>query len=174
MSEQQVLIDTPELQARVRALGAELVERFRSLEEPLLVIGVLRGSVLFMADLVRAMDRPLETEYIRASSYGEARVSSGQVTLSGERPDVAGRHVLLVEDIVDTGLTLSTLTKALNADGIASLTTVSLLDKPSRREVDIQADLVAFTIEDAYVIGYGLDDAGLHRNLPYVAVVVGD
>jgi len=174
MSEHQILIDTPELQARVRALGSELVERFRSVEEPLLVIGVLRGSVFFMADLVRAMDRPLETEYIRASSYGEARVSSGQVTLSGDRPDVAGRHVLLVEDIVDTGLTLSTLTKALEADGIASLTTVSLLDKPSRREVDIQADCVAFTIEDAYVIGYGLDDAGLYRNLPYVAVVVGD
>ncbi|MBM65036.1 MAG: hypoxanthine phosphoribosyltransferase [Myxococcales bacterium] len=174
MSGYKVLIDTPELDARVRSLGAELVERFQTIEEPILVIGVLRGSVLFMADLVRAMDRPLETEYVRASSYGDARVSSGKVTLSDDRPDVRGRHVLLVEDIVDTGLTLAALTKALRGAGLASLTTVSLLDKPSRREVDVEADLVAFTIEDAYVIGYGLDDAGLFRNLPFVAVVDGD
>ena len=174
MSHHQVLIDTPTLQARIEALGSELVAQFKDIDEPLLVIGVLRGSVLFMADLVRTMDRPLETEYIRASSYGDARVSSGTVTLTGARPDVSGRHVLLVEDIVDTGRTLKTLTAALQADGLASLTTVSLLDKPSRREVEIEADYVAFTIEDAYVIGYGLDDAGLYRNLPYVAVVSGD
>ena len=87
MSQYNVLIDTSTLQERIRTLGAELVKTFESVEDPLLVIGVLRGSVLFMADLVRAMDRPLETEYIRASSYGDARVSSGTVTLSGERPD---------------------------------------------------------------------------------------
>ena len=174
MSQYNVLIDTSTLQERIRTLGAELVKTFESVEDPLLVIGVLRGSVLFMADLVRAMDRPLETEYIRASSYGDARVSSGTVTLSGERPDVQGRHVLLVEDIVDTGRTLKTLVAALQTEGVASLTTVSLLDKPSRREVEVEADYVAFTIEDAYVIGYGLDDAGLFRNLPFVAVVDGD
>ena len=167
----QVLISVDALKARVAELGEEITEYYAGINEPLVVVGVLRGSFIFMADLTRQIDRPLVVDFMTASSYGDGTESSGDVRLKTDlRDSIAGRHVLVVEDIVDTGNTLLKLRRILEAREPASLRFVSLLDKPSRRVVDEEADWNGFTIEDHFVVGYGLDGAGLDRNLPYVGV----
>ena len=167
----RVLISASELAERTQALAGELTEHYSHVEEPIVMVGILRGSFIFMADLARGMQRPLEVDFMSASSYGDGTVSSGEVKLKTDlRSDIAGRHVLVVEDIVDTGHTLAKLRTILTGRKPASLKFVSLLDKPSRRENDEAADWVGFTIEDLFVVGYGLDEAGLSRNLPYVGV----
>ena len=167
----QVLISEAQLTERIQTLGVEVSAHYASVEEPLVLVGVLRGSFVFMADLARAMDRPLEVDFISASSYGDGMVSSGDVRLKTDLQNpIEGRHVVVVEDIVDTGHTLAKLRSILQSRQPASLRFVSLLDKPSRRENNEAADWVGFTIEDLFVVGYGLDEAGLKRNLPYVGV----
>ena len=171
----QVLISEAQLSERIQALGAELTAHYAAIDEPIVLVGVLRGSFVFMADLARAMDRPLEVDFMSASSYGDGTVSSGDVKLKTDlQNSIEGRHVLVVEDIVDTGHTLAKLRSRLQARQPASLRFVSLLDKPSRRENSEAADWIGFTIEDLFVVGYGLDEAGLNRNLPYVGVKSGD
>ena len=167
-----ILLDADAIAARVAELGTALRGRFAP-GDVLHVVGVLKGSVVFVADLLRAIPGPVTCDFLRARSY-QGTASTGEVELTHDLgDDIAGRHVLLVEDIVDTGLTLARLRGHLRAMQPRSLTTVSLLDKPSRRQVAVAVDMVGFTIEDHFVVGYGLDVDGLYRNLPYVAVLRG-
>ncbi len=145
----KILIDAPAIAQRTQELATEITEHYAGVAEPIVVVGVLRGSFIFMADLTRLLNRPLVVDFMSASSYGESTVSSGDVQLKTDlRDDIAGRHVLVVEDIVDTGHTLRKLRGILTARKPASLKFVSLLDKPSRREVAERADWSGFTIED--------------------------
>jgi hypoxanthine phosphoribosyltransferase len=169
----RILIDEETLQARVRELGREISEYYGD-RSPLLV-GVLTGAFVFMADLARAMAMPLRVEFMAVSSYGQATQTSGVVRILKDldRP-IEGEHVLLVEDIIDSGLTLEYLIDVLQRRNPASLRLVALLRKNKPRSVPAQADWVGFEIPDEFVVGYGLDVAGRYRNLPFVAVVKPD
>ncbi|MEQ1572172.1 MAG: hypoxanthine phosphoribosyltransferase [Myxococcota bacterium] len=165
----EVWIDRERIAERVAQLGAEIRAAYGP-DTTLTVVGVLKGSFLFMADLVRAIDGPVVCEFLGVSSYVGTH-SSGAVMITQDlKADVSGRHVVLVEDIVDTGLTLEYLRRTLEARNPASLRVVALLDKPSRRKVQVQVDQVGFEIPDLFVVGYGLDLDQLYRNLPYIGV----
>jgi hypoxanthine phosphoribosyltransferase len=161
-----------QLNARVNALAAEIALQVSG---NLTVIGVLKGSFVFLADLVRALDTaglPCHVEFLRLSSYGSKQKASGDVVLIGDYPDVDDdRTVLLVDDIVDTGNSLTYAVKLLKASGRERILTCTLLDKPSRREVDIDVDFVGFSIPDEFVVGYGIDYAEDYRSLPYLGMV---
>lgn len=172
---ERVLFSAGELAGRVKELGRDLARDFDG-RRPLL-LGVLRGAFVFMADLARALEPvPDSTEvgFLRASSYGSGTESKGQVTVATGGPDVRGRHVVLVEDIVDTGRTLAALVGRLRAEGAASVTTCTLLDKPARRVVEVEVDHACFTCPDEFVVGYGLDFDERYRTLPYVGVLKPD
>ena len=163
------LIDESSLQARIRELGAQIREEYG--DEPITCIGVLKGSFLFMADLVRAIGGPVRCEFLGVSSYQGGTRSTGVVRITHDlKQSVEGQHCLLIEDIVDTGLTMEYLLRMLNLRNPESLKIASLLDKPSNRKVEVEIDYVGFTIPDEFVVGYGLDLQGFHRNLPYIAV----
>ena len=165
-----VLIDEARIAARVRELGAEIRAAYGP-DAVITVVGVLKGSFLFMADLVRAIPGPVTCEFLGVSSYVGTQ-SSGAVQITQDlRTDISGHHVLIVEDIVDTGLTLDYLLRILAARNPARLDVVALLDKPSRRKVDVPVDWIGFEIEDLFVVGYGLDLDQLYRNVPYIGVV---
>ncbi len=162
------------LQARVRELAAEIERDFPDPDEPLLLVGVLKGACLFLADIVRAINRSVEIDFVAISSYGAATTTSGEVRILKDLDAaVHGKHVIIVEDILDTGLTLrfSYLIEALKARHAASVRVCVLLDKPSRRRVDLHADYRGFEIPDAFVVGYGMDYAEKYRNLPYVGIL---
>jgi hypoxanthine phosphoribosyltransferase len=163
-----VLIPTADLQARVAAMGAEIARDYEG--QPLVVIGVLKGSFIFLADLVRAIDAPLSVDFIGISSYQGTR-STGivQITSDLTRP-IEGKHVLLVEDIVDTGLTMRYLLDNLATRRPLSVKIAALLEKPARAQVKIPIDYRGFVVGDEFVVGYGLDWDGKLRNLPYVGV----
>jgi hypoxanthine phosphoribosyltransferase len=164
------LILADAIAARVAALGADIAEQIP--DGPLTVIGVLRGAFVFMADLVRAIPRPLRCDFLGVRSYGDATVSSGIVEITSDLLlPIAGEHVVLVEDIVDTGLTLRYLLEILEARKPASLRVCALLSKPSRRRAEVPLHHVGFEVPDQFVVGYGLDAAQQFRNLPYIAVV---
>jgi hypoxanthine phosphoribosyltransferase len=166
----EVLIDEPTLRARVAELGAEISADYEGRD--LLLVGVLKGAVFFMADLMRELTVPCEIDFMAISSYGAATDSSGVVRILKDLDiNVAGREVLVVEDIIDSGLTLSYLVRSLRARKPASLEVVALLTKPARREIDVPVRYVGFEIPNRFVIGYGLDFAERYRNLPYVAVL---
>lgn len=168
-----VLLTADEIEARVAELAAELAEEYAD-KNPLL-IGVLKGSIVFLADLMRKLYFPLEIDLVCCKSYGNSDTSSGQVDLLLDVScELAGRHVLLVEDIVDTGTTLDRLVSLLKARQPASLKICCLLDKPSRRLAPLRPDYVGFEIPDKFVVGYGLDFAERYRWLPHVAVVKTD
>lgn len=167
---QQILFTQEQVAARVREMAAQISRDYAG-KTPL-VVGILRGSFIFMADLVRAMDIPLTLDFMVASSYGAGTVSSGKVKISLDlQEDIAGRDVLLVEDILDTGNTLSKLVAELKGRQPASLKLCVLLDKPERRTKPIEADYVGFTIPDAFVVGCGLDYDQLYRQLPYIGIL---
>lgn len=166
----KVLHSAAEIQRRV----AELADALRPLyagHNPLL-LGVLKGSVLFMADLMRALAIPLEIDFVQLASYGDGTRSSGSVRFvrDVERP-LRGRHIVVVEDIVDTGNTLRFLLGTLASRGAASVRVVTLLDKPARREHDLAVDFVGFTMPDLFVVGYGMDLAESYRQLPHICVL---
>jgi hypoxanthine phosphoribosyltransferase len=163
------LIPAATIARRVAELGAEIDARLPA--GPLTVVGVLRGAFMFMADLVRAIPRELRCDFLGVRSYGDATVSSGVVEITSDLGmPIAGRHVLLIEDIADTGLTLRYLHDLLAARGPASVHTCVLLAKPTYHLSGAPAlDFVGFEAPDAYVVGYGLDASQLHRNLPYIA-----
>ena len=167
-----VMLTREEIAARVAALGAQITREYAPHVDELVVIGILKGSFVFLADLVRQIDLPLVVDFIGLSSYGDATESSGVVQLTQDlsRP-IAGKHVLVVEDIVDTGLTMKYLFENLTTRHPASLKLASLLEKPSRNVAGIKAEFLGFSIEDKFVVGYGLDFKSLYRNLPFVGVM---
>lgn len=166
----KVLMSEEQLQKRVREMGDELYDRFHD-KDPIFV-GVLKGCFIFMADLVRAAQIKSEIEFIGVSSYNNGTKSSGVVQITRDlQKDITGRHIIVVEDILDSGNTLYFLKNYLTTKGAASITIVTLLDKPSRREKAVEADLSGFVVPDEFVVGYGLDYAQLYRNLPYIGVL---
>jgi hypoxanthine phosphoribosyltransferase len=165
--ELKILIGKRKLATAVKRLSNEIRQDYSD-KNPLLV-GILKGSFVFMADLVRQLDFALEIDFIRLASYGSSTQSSGQITLVHELPSrIQGRHVLVVEDIVDSGLTTSFLCNYLLEKGPASLRLCSLLDKPSRRKVQVNIDYLGFSIPDAFIVGYGIDFSEKYRNLPEI------
>ncbi|MBO8164891.1 MAG: hypoxanthine phosphoribosyltransferase [Brevibacillus sp.] len=166
----EILITEAEIAAKVKELGDTLGAEYRD-KNPL-VICVLKGAVLFMADLVRQMNISLEMDFMAVSSYGSSTASSGVVRILKDLDtSVQGRHVLIVEDIMDSGLTLSRLVELLKHREAASVKVVTLLNKPERRKVEISPDYSGFTIPDEFVVGYGLDYAEKYRNLPFIGVL---
>ena len=167
---QEVLIDAETLRARVAELGAEVSADYA--DRDLLLIGVLKGTVFFMADLMRMLTVLCEIDFMAVASYGASTDSSGVVRILKDLDiNIENRHVLVVEDIIDSGLTLSYLIRTLSAREPASLEVCALLTKPGRREIDVPVRYVGFEIPNRFVIGYGLDFAERYRNLPYVAVL---
>ena len=165
-----VLIDPDELSARIADLAREIRRDCPSGQ--LHLVCVLKGAFLFLGDLIRAMDGHVTIDFIACSSYGDGTSSTGEVRLSKDLDSgLEGRDVVIVEDIVDTGLTLHYLQDILRARGPRSLRTACLLSKPSRRKIDVKVDYIGFTIEDRFVVGYGLDYAEQYRNLPYIGVL---
>jgi hypoxanthine phosphoribosyltransferase len=165
-----VLIDAGALQQRVAALGAQITTDYAGAE--LVVVPVLMGSFIFAADLVRAVGLPLTLDFLAVRSYGDATLSSGIVQLTQDLSrSIEGKHVLLVEDIVDTGLTIDFLLTSMASRGARSVKLASLLHKPARSKRVVNIDYLGFTIEDVFVVGYGLDHAQRFRNLPYVGVL---
>jgi hypoxanthine phosphoribosyltransferase len=165
------LISKEAIAQKVRELGLSIKTHYQGFSEPLVLIGVLKGSIIFLADLARAIDMPLEIEMMGVSSYGEATKSSGVVRITQDlvRP-IKDKHVLIVEDILDTGLTLKYLVDNLWAREPKSIKSCTLLKKETPNQIDIQTEFVGFTIPDEFVVGYGLDVAERYRNLPMIAV----
>jgi hypoxanthine phosphoribosyltransferase len=169
----EVLIEPDALSARVAELGAEISADYTGRD--LLLIGVLKGAVFFMADLMRKLTIPCEVDFMAISSYGASTDSSGVVRILKDLDiNIEGRHVLVVEDIIDSGLTLSYLMRNLDSREPATLEICALLTKPDRREIDVPVRYVGFEIPNRFVIGYGLDFGERYRNLPYVAVLSDD
>jgi len=163
----RVLFTEEQIRERVRELAAQIRRDMEGKE--ILTVGVLRGAVMFYADLVRELDIPIHMNFMSVSSYGKASVSSGAVRIQYDiEEDIAGKNVLIVEDIVDSGLTLKYLTTTLISRNPAMLKTCCLFDKPERRTVDFQADYVGFVVPDVFIVGYGLDYAERYRNLKYI------
>ena len=162
------LFSADRIQRRVGELAAD-IEASTPPEVTIHLVGMLAGGFIFLADLARAFSRPVTIDFARGASYGNGKQSSGVTSWSLEPRDLRGRHVLIVEDIVDTGTTLSALRGRLLAQRPAWLRTVCLLDKPSRRRCRVPIDFVGFTIDDVFVVGYGLDHAENYRHLPYIA-----
>lgn len=166
----RILHTEAEIQERIASVAATISQRLGG--EPLTVIGVLNGAVVFVSDLIRHLDAPLELAFVSASSYRDGTTSGSlELDFLPAPKQIEGRRVLLVDDILDTGRTMKGLVAELYARGAAEVHGCVLLDKPSRRVVDIDVDFVGFSIEDAFVVGYGLDFAGLYRNLPYIGVL---
>ncbi len=167
---ERILFSEEQLKERIAALGAELTRDYED-KNPIFV-GVLKGCFVFMADLLRNVDVYCTMDFMSVSSYGDGVTSTGAVKINKDLSrDIAGRHVIIVEDILDSGITLSYLKKYLSVRNPASISIVTLLDKPARRRADVQADYVGFEVEDAFVVGYGLDYAEEYRNLPYIGVL---
>ena len=165
----EVLLSEGQVATRIRELGAAITRDYAG--QPLKLVGVLKGSFMFMADLARAIDLPVKVDFIGTTSY-QGTKTSGVVRITSDltRP-IEGEHVLLVEDIVDTGLTIAHLMDLFRTRGPRSVAVCALLHKPARARVAVQVDYLGFTIEDKFVVGYGLDFAERYRNLPYIGVV---
>jgi hypoxanthine phosphoribosyltransferase len=168
---EHVLISAEQIRARITELARE-IERDHPPGGEIHLVAVLKGGFLFLADLVRSMEANVTLDFMAVSSYGKGTTSSGEVrVLKDLDTTLQGRHVIIVEDIVDTGLTLMYLQEILHARGPKTLRTACLLSKPSRRKVDVKVDYIGFTIDDHFVVGYGLDFAEQFRNLPYIGVL---
>jgi len=167
-----VFIDSAQLQARVRELGAQITRDYQG--QPLTLLGILKGSVMFMTDLARAIDLPVELQFLGVSSYQGGTETTGEVRITSDvtRP-LHGQHVLVVEDIIDTGLTMKFLLENLEARHPQSVRVCSLLEKPARARTRVDIHYKGFVIEDRFVVGYGLDYAEKYRNVPFVGVMKG-
>jgi hypoxanthine phosphoribosyltransferase len=169
----EILIDEARVAQRVKEVGAT-IRRDYGPDTPVHLVAVLKGAFMFLADLVRAIEGPVTCDFIAVSSYGAGKSSSGEVRLTKDLDrTLEGRDVIIVEDIVDTGLTLSYLQDILRAREPKSLRTACLLNKPSRRTVSVAVEYIGFTIEDRFVVGYGLDFDEKYRSLPYIGVLDG-
>jgi len=166
----RVLLTEEQLRKRVQELGAQITEDYRG--SNLMLVSVLKGSVVFMADLMRQIDVPAEIDFMVVSSYGSGVKSSGVVKIVKDLDvPLANKDLLIVEDILDSGMTLSYIKELLQSRSPHSIRIVTLLDKPERRKVDLQADYVGFSVPDEFVIGYGLDYDEMYRNLPYIGIL---
>jgi len=166
----EILFSEEKIAEKVAELGKQISENYKGKE--LLVIGVLKGANVFMSDLIRKIDIPVEIDFIAASSYGHSTESSGIVKIIKDLDySIEGKHILIVEDIIDTGLTLKYLSENFISRGPKSLEIVTLLDKPERRKVDLNVKYVGFLIPDEFIVGYGIDFAEKYRNLPYIATL---
>lgn len=164
----EVLLTEEEITTRVKELGKEISRDYQG--KDLLLVGILKGAVIFMAELCKNIDLPITIDFMAVSSYGNSSRSTGEVKIVKDLDfSVEGKDVLIVEDIIDTGLTLAYLTDNLRKRGANSVRIVTLLDKPDRRNIEVKVDYLGFSIPDEFVIGYGLDYAELYRNLPFVA-----
>jgi len=167
-----VLISEKELKQRIEELGTEITKKFKDNNKELIVVGLLRGSILFMSDLIREIDLPIKIDFMTTSSYGDAFESSREVKILKDIEEVIiGKDVLIVEDIIDSGITLSKILEILKGRNPNSITLCTLLNKNARREVSITADYIGFDIEDHFVLGYGLDYQQECRNLPYIGIM---
>ena len=165
------LISAKAIAARIEELSRNIEEEFKDTQK-LVVVGLLRGSFVFIADLVRELDLPIEVDFLEASSYGDEMTSSREVRILKDlRAPIEDRDILIVEDIVDTGHTMHHVHRLLRGRGPRRMKTIALLDKPSRREIDFKADWTGFEIPDEFVVGYGIDFAQRNRNLPYIGTV---
>lgn len=165
------MISAKSIAAKIEDLSAKIADDFKDTDK-LVVVGLLRGSFVFIADLVRELDLPVEVDFLEASSYGDAMESSREVRIFKDlRGTIENRDVLIVEDIIDTGHTLKHVVEFLQSKHPARLKSIALLDKPARREVDYKPDYIGFEIPDEFVVGYGIDYAQRNRNLPYIGNV---
>ncbi len=168
-----ILIDKEELEKINKALGEKITSDYKNSDKPLVVVVILKGSLVFAADLIRQINLPMEIEFMKVSSYGAGTKNSGEIKVHLDlmRDNLENYDILIIEDIVDSGRTLSRLTQLLSHRNANSVKTCTLLDKPSRREVDFVPDYCGKTIPDEFVIGYGLDFNEKYRNLPYVGIL---
>ncbi len=167
---QEVLISEEELQSKVKELAAQISEDYAG--KNLLLLCILKGGVMFMADLARNITIPAELDFMAVSSYGSSSESSGVVKIVKDLNDhIEGKHVLIVEDIIDSGLTLNYLVKYLKARGPESVEICTILDKPERREVDVEVKYKGFDVPNAFLVGYGLDYAEKYRNIPFIGIL---
>ncbi len=165
------MISAKSIAAKIEDLSAQIASDFKDTDK-LVVVGLLRGSFVFIADLVRELDLPVEVDFLEASSYGDAMESSREVRIFKDlRGTIENRDVLIVEDIIDTGHTLRHVVDFLRSKHPARLKSIALLDKPARREVDYKPDYIGFEIPDKFVVGYGIDYAQRNRNLPFIGKV---
>lgn len=169
----ELLIDAEQIEKQVKTIGAEIESRYTDNDRPLILIGLLRGSCLFLADLCRQIERPLILDFMTVSSYGNAMQSSRDVRILKDLDDdIRDADVVIVEDIIDTGHTLSKVRELLLFRQPHSIAICTLLDKPSRREADVPVDWIGFSIPDEFVVGYGIDYAQRYRNLPFIGKVI--
>ena len=170
---ERVLLSEEQIKARVKELAAEIDEYYRDKDGKLVLVCILKGSVVFMGDLMKTVSIPVDIDFMRVSSYGSGTVTSGNINIKLDlaRPDLPDCNILIVEDIIDSGKTLSHLTKYLAFKGAKSVRTCTLLDKPDRREVEFTPDYAGFVIPDEFVVGYGLDFDESYRALPYIGIL---
>ena len=167
---QEVFFSEEQIAVRVKELGAQITKDYKG--KDLFLLGVLKGCYVFMSDLSRCIDLPLAMDFMAVSSYGDGTSTTGAVKITKDlSKDIEGKAVLIVEDILDSGVTLSYLTKYLQGRNPASIKIVTLLDKKARRQTDIKADYFGFDVADEFVVGYGLDYAEYYRNLPYIGIL---
>ncbi|KYO69285.1 hypoxanthine phosphoribosyltransferase [Thermovenabulum gondwanense] len=167
----EILISEEEIKAKLKELGEKITRDYRD-SDNILLVGVLKGAIIFIADLIRHIDLPLEVDFMAVSSYGASTESSGVVRILKDlEQNIQGKNILIVEDIIDSGLTLSYLYNLLKSRNPADIKICTLLDKPSRRKVNIKVDYLGFEIPDYFVVGYGLDYNEKYRNLPFIGVL---
>ncbi|OSN09553.1 hypoxanthine phosphoribosyltransferase [Lonsdalea iberica] len=170
-----VMISEQDIKARVAELGRQISAHYQNSQSDMVLVGLLRGSFIFMADLCRTLEVSHEVDFMTASSYGNSMNSTRDVKILKDLDeDIRGKDVLIVEDIIDSGNTLSRVREILQLRGPKSLAICTLLDKPSRREVDVPVEWVGFSIEDEFVVGYGIDYAQHYRHLPYIGKVISE
>ena len=169
----RIMISSEEIQAKVKQLGEKINAHYAQSDKELVLIGLLRGSVIFMADLCRAIEKPHELDFMTVSSYvNGTTISSRDVKILKDlEEDIQGRNIIIVEDIIDTGNTLKKVQQILNTRDPKRVKICTLLDKPERREVEIEVDYIGFKIPDEFVVGYGIDFAQKHRTLPYIGII---
>lgn len=168
-----VLISRDEIEKKVKELGAKITDDYKGKE--LIIIGLLRGSVIFMSDLIREINLPLKVDFMTVSSYGNEKYSSKEVKIIQDLSEnIMGKNVIVVEDIIDSGLTLNKVLEILKIREPKSLKLAAFLNKPTRREIEVKVDYIGYNIPDEFVVGYGLDYAQMYRNLPYVGILKGE
>ncbi len=171
----KVMISEEEIKKIVKKLGKDITEYYKNKNEPLVVVGLLRGSIIFMADLIREIKLPLKIDFMTVSSYGDSTSSSREVKIKKELDEnIMNKNVLIVEDIIDSGITLNKIKQILQGREPSSIKICTFLSKPDRREINVEVDFIGMEIPDEFVVGYGLDFAQMYRNLPYVGIVKGE